>query len=179
MATRLSHLLILALLAGLAIPGFCQVSPTERCADVPDYTIYQVFFRRVLWLDGLADQLKSQGKADSFTRSLIQRESGITEKEAATLRTIAAEWIAKDATLVSAGQAAVASAGGPASAPLQLLKDIRNQRIEALNDDFDRLRAALGYGRFPVLDHYVRRTCTISTPGSAPPGAPPPPPRRL
>ena len=50
--------------------------------------------------------MASQGISDTFYRTLIQRQVGLTGKEAAALTVIAADWRQKDSQILGAIQAA-------------------------------------------------------------------------
>jgi hypothetical protein len=154
----------------LAIAGslaFGQNPPTNYGKPIPDYVLYDSFLFRVTWADRQASKMASQGIDDTFYRTLIRRQVGLTTNEEAMLKAIAADWRRADSQIQKAIQAARAS-GVPATS--QGVQNLRSQRIQTVRDHIGQLQAGFGNMRFEVLDAFVRRSATVK-----PPGLPSPP----
>jgi len=48
--------------------------------NVPDFVLYDHFLFRVVWLENQANTLKAQGKDDTFMRSWMQTNAGLTSQ---------------------------------------------------------------------------------------------------
>jgi hypothetical protein len=154
------RLIVTVLLAGLALPAFCQKPQTAQATPIPDYIVYDAFFYRVKWLNDLADKYDSRGKAASagYFRSTLQRTAGLTAQEEAAVKAIAADWRAGDLGIVNTEQA-LAKAG---ATPNDLrLKALALQRQQLVASHVSQLRAAMGAARFQQLDSFVRVSSTV------------------
>jgi hypothetical protein len=147
-------------------PALCQTKPGGNAAQLPDYVLYDSFLFRVKWLSGQADKLASQGMNDGFSRTMVQREVGLTDSEAALLNAVAADWWQKNSAIVNAVKAALAVG---AQAGSQQLQSLQNQRIRTVQDHISQLQAGLGPPRFLVLDAFVRQAPTVTAPTALPP----------
>jgi hypothetical protein len=155
------------LLAFVAPFAFGQNPPTANGNPIPDYVLYDAFLFRVTWADSQAGKMASQGIDDTFYRTLIRRQVGLTTNEEAMLKAIAADWRRTDSQIQTAIQAARAS-GTPATS--QEVQNLESQRIQTVRDHISQLQAGFGNMRFEVLDAFVRRSATVK-----PSGLPSPP----
>jgi hypothetical protein len=156
------RLFVIVLLAGLGFPALCQKPQSTPATPVPDYILYDAFFYRVKWLNDLADNYDSRGKAASaaYFRSTLQRTAGLTAQEEAAVEAIAADWRAGDVSIVNTGQALMKAGAAPNDSRLKALAIQRQQLVAA---HVSQLQAAMGPARFQTLDGFVRATSTVKS----------------
>ncbi len=154
----LSRILVLAALLGAGLPAPSQAQGQSTYPD-SRLLVYDSLFFRVMWLEGQANKLVSQGKNDAFMRSAIRQQAGLTSQEEASLKAIAADWRANESAIETASKALIAAgARGPTSASLQSLAQQRKQMIA---DHINQLQTAFGPARFAVLDGYATSTANV------------------
>lgn len=161
-----SRILVGAFLAVLSLPAYCQSPPANNLTTVPDYVLYNHFLFRVTWLETQANNLKAQGKDDTFMRSWIKVNAGLTSAEEANLKAIAADCTAQNSAIVAAVQALAAANASPANNQQAL--SLRSQQLQMIQSHVTQLQAAFGTARYSALDAFVRRTVKIAI-GTAPP----------
>lgn len=157
------------LLTALLSRATCQTIPTAMGYQIPDEILYESFFHRVLFLDGVVKRAGTPRGWDTLPpRQRIQRVVGLSDSETQTLLTTAQDWQARvaatDQAATEAAQTAraqEATSGAPSPATLQQLKSLQAKREQLALGCVAQLRAALGTNRFKVLDFYVRRTSTL------------------
>ncbi len=154
----LSRILAIAALLGAGLPAPSQAQGQPAYPD-SRLLVYDALFFRVMWLEGQANKLDSQGKNGAFMRSAISQQAGLTTQEEASLKAIAADWRGKESAIETASKALIAAgARGPTSAPLQ---NLAQQRKQMIADHINQLQAALGPARFAVLDGYATSTANV------------------
>ena len=168
MDAMLSRLLAAAFVAALSLPAYCQSPPAIQLTAVPDYVLYDHFLSRVMWLESQADNLKAHGKDDSFLRSWMKRNAGLTNQEEAKLKAIAADCHSKTAANAGAVQALAATGATAANSQVQALLGEQQQTVLS---HVGQLQAAFGPTRYAVLDNFVRQTVRILVGPTAPPPA--------
>ena len=156
-----SRILVTVLLDGLGLPALCQKPQTTPATSVPDYALYSSFFFRIAWADSQARKMASQGISDTFYRTLIQRQVGLTGKEAAALTVIAADWRQKDSQILGAIQAARLSGAQANSTQTQ---NLSSQRVQTVLDHVSQLQAGMGNVRFQVVDGFVHQPPPVKPP---------------
>jgi hypothetical protein len=147
-----SRILTAALLIGLGLPAFSQGQTPANYSDLQLRT-YNAFFFRVTWLEAQADKLVSQGKKDSYMRSLVRNQVGLTAQEEAALKAVAADWKVRKTGIVSAAQALVAAGAKTSTSPALL--GLRNQRDQMIAAHIDQVKTAFGPARFQTLDSFA------------------------
>jgi len=160
---------VAASLAVLSLPTYSQSPPANILTTVPDYVLYNHFLFRVTWFETQANNLKAQGKDDTFMRSWIKVNDGLTSTEEANLKAIAADCTARNSAIVTAVQALAAAGASPANTQQAL--SLRSQQQQMIQSHISQLQAAFGTARYSALDSFVRRAVKIAI-GAAPP--PPP-----
>jgi len=129
--------------------------PANQTTTVPNYILYDRFLHRVMWYQGIADSLKAQGKNDSFMRSWIRMNAGLTAQEESTLEAIATDCEASTSAAISAAQALIPTAASPGVA--QQIQALLSQRQQAVMSHMSQLQTAFGPARYAVLDAFAHR----------------------
>jgi hypothetical protein len=149
-----------ALTCLLSLPAFSQaVSKT-----IPDAVLYRIYFGRVQAMERAAQSLKSKGLDNARMLQLVKQESGLNDREASLIKTIARSSradverfdsdVAKPA--IDAAQADVARGAQTKEQAAQARKTLDTQRDKIITDYVAQLRASLGDERFKKLDNFVR-----------------------
>lgn len=162
----LTRTLGIVLLTGSCFQVVCQsVAPAQR---VPQTVTYEALFRRVLFIEDVANKLEMQGSSGAPARSRIQTSLGLTDQEANALRTIAKDWQIQLAANQSAAKPVIQAArneaqvtGTPSADLLKQLRDLQDQRDQLDGGHIAQLKAALGAPRFDQVDLLVRSTSTV------------------
>jgi hypothetical protein len=152
---------LLAVVASLASG---QNPPTNNGKPIPDYVLYNFFFFHVTWADRQAGKMASRGMDDAIYRTLVRREVGLTAKEEAMVKAIAADWRQKDSQLLTALTAIQAARASGVQANSQEVQNLESQRIQTVRDHISQLQAGFGNMRFQVLDAFVRKAPTVKPP---------------
>lgn len=72
-----------------------RITQTQSKKEVPQYVVYHMMFRHVVWLQSKADELQAQGKDGSAYRNRYQRFAGLTDKENQLLNQTAKDTVNK------------------------------------------------------------------------------------
>jgi len=161
-----SRIFVAASLTVLSLPAYCQSPPASSPATPPARVFYDQFMFRVNWLQTQANNLKAQGKDDSFMRSYMQRSAGLTTQQAASLNAIAADCQAQTQALV--GQIKALAGTAMTSAISQQVQSLLSQRQQAVIDHMSQLQTAFGAAQYAALDSFVHATVNFGG-GSTPP----------
>jgi hypothetical protein len=164
----LARILVAAFLAALSLPAYCQTPSTNQVTAVPDYVLYDHFLFRVVWLENQANALKAKGKSDTFLRSWMRVNAGLTAQEESNLKAIATDCEAKTSATLSSAKALASTAAGPAGA--QQFQALLSQRQQTVADHVGQLQTAFGPSRYVVLDTFIRQTVKFGTNAAIPPG---------
>jgi hypothetical protein len=132
--------LAITLLTWFAGGALCQ-APVQRSEDDPRLMAYDALFHRVAHFEGIASQLRSEGKKTSLG-SAIRQEYGLTADQYAQLASIALDWKAKfDAVNAKAGPLL---AQGLTSATSPDLSNLVEAHRQVTRDCIAELQTALG-----------------------------------
>lgn len=128
--------------------------------------LWSAFLTNTAWLQSQEARIEAAGGRSNFATQL-QKDTGLTAREAAAVNSIAADWQAKDAA--NAAQVkALAANGARRSAGSPELTALAYQRQQNIADHIDQIKAALGSFRFTLVNSYVHRGKTRQAP--LPPG---------
>lgn len=166
-----SRVLVAASLTVLSLPAYCQSPPAKQATTVPDYILYDHFMLRVVWLETQANNLKAQGKDDTFLRSYIKLQAGLTTSEESSLKSISADSQAQTTAIMNSAKALVAAGAIPATS--QQVQALLSQRQQIVVNHMSQLQAAFGSARYAVLDAYVRQNVKLGASVSIPAGIAP------
>ena len=161
-----SRLFVAGFLTALSLPAYCQSPPATDLATIPDPVLYDHFMFRVTWLESQANNLKAQGKSDSFLRSWIQVNAGLTSTGDDEPEGYSADYQTKTSAIVGAVQALATAGTNLASS--QQAQSLLSQRQQTVQDHISQLRTAFGPARYAVLDSFVRQTVEIQVGPAAP-----------
>jgi hypothetical protein len=136
-------------------------------ADGADPAAYESFFRQVVQMKALSDltvrtQLNGVPATATLVPKKLQDVVGLTDSEANLVNAAAAECVARLNALRTPSSLAFESLmqqieSGKVSDSLDAqLKELGWRRTQAVLDDVERLRIALGEDRFQILNDYVR-----------------------
>lgn len=163
-----SRTLVAVFLTVVSLPAYCQGQPAKQASAVPDYILYDHFLFRVTWLENQANNLKAKGKNDTFVRSWMRVNAGLTAEEESNLKAIAADCEAKTSATLSAAKALASTAASSAGA--QQFQALLSQRQQTVLDHMNQLQTAFGPARYAVLDAFVRQTVKFGANAAIPPG---------
>jgi len=169
-----SRILVAAFLIVVSLPAYCQSLPAKQTTTVPDYILYDRFLHRVMWFQGIADNLKAQGKDDTFMRSWVKANAGLTAGEESTLKAIAADCEASTSAAMDAARALIPTAASPGVA--QQIQALLSQRQQTVQDHVSQLQTALGPARYALLDAFARQIVKFGARAAIPAGFVPKPP---
>jgi hypothetical protein len=149
----------------LGVPAACQTTHTASVTD-----LYSQFFFQVVFLEDEANRLKGQGQDDSYIRSTIQRQAGLTGAQGVAVASIALDWQSQDAALLAAARALAATGANSYNSPRML--DLQNQRQAIVLDHINQLQTSLGTAVFQRLDAFVHGRFSSGPLPAARPAAP-------
>jgi hypothetical protein len=169
-----SRILVAAFLTVLSLPAYCQSPPANQTSTVPDYVLYDRFLYRVMWFEDQANSLKAKGKDDSFMRSWMKRNAGLTTQEESNLKAIAADCEAQTAAAMSAAKALAASGVNPSTS--QQIQALLGQRQQTVLVYMGQLQNVFGPARYTLLDAFARGIVRFGAGAAIPAGFVPKPP---
>jgi hypothetical protein len=166
MSSRIAAVL---LLVGFGFQGLCQTAPAAASPPkVPDNIVYEAFFQKVLFLEDVAKKLDARKKSGARARATIQHAIGMTDKEAATLKALAADWRtqlvanqAANAPLFQAAKSQVAASGALSASTVQQIQALQSQRAAIATAHIQQFQAGVGSARFALIDAAVRASSTV------------------
>jgi len=169
---------IMFLLAVASVPGVVRAqSPQsgQRSVSVPA-AVYSRLFRQVVNFEAKADRLAAQGRSDTSVRHHHQIWLGLTTKQEAELKQVAADWARQNAPLDVLASSARSTLQrlrreSPGTVPSQEagLAAIAAQQVALAQSGRDALANALGPGRFAYFESVLRRYASTAVRDTASP----------
>jgi hypothetical protein len=127
-----------------------------------------------MWFQDIANNLKAQGKDDTFMRSWVRMNAGLTVQEESVLEAIAADCEANTSAAMSAAQALAPTAANPGVA--QQIQSLQAQRQQTVLSHMSQLQSAFGPARYALLDAFARQIVKFGASAPVPVGFVPNPP---
>jgi len=72
---------------------------TKTVINVPDHVIYELYFRRMVYFDDLADKMEKEGPSGDAARSVIKSELGLNDTQRRVLGQIGSQALEAAASL--------------------------------------------------------------------------------
>jgi hypothetical protein len=138
-----------------------------QVSAAPEYALYRSFFHQIDFLKRKADELDQKGKDGSGARTLIKRQTGLSDAQMQAVEEIVAdcqkEVTQQDAKAMAVGQAYrerlqnSPTPNGYLPAPPPELQAMQQERNAILLRARDRIRATLSEQDFARLDAFVKQ----------------------
>ena len=102
-------LLVALLQLAISVPAFAQttLNYTPISKPIPEHVIYELYFRKIVFLNDLAQKKDNDGLRGNTFRAVVPRELGINEAQRIVLANIGAQALAQAAALDAQAKAII------------------------------------------------------------------------
>jgi hypothetical protein len=170
---------VVLLLTGFGSQALCQTAPAATPSPaVPRNIVYEAFFRKVLFLQDVANKLDAKKEDGAAARAAVQKAVGLTDQETSTLNALAADWktqiaanLTAAAPLIQTAHSQMSTSGAVAPSLVQQIQGLQSNRSAIDAAHIQQFQSSLGSARFAVIDAAVQAASTVKTVKVQPPGA--------
>ena len=162
-----SRVLTVLILVTVTLPAICQPpqpvaqkQQLTKLTQVPEYMVWDAFFRRVDWLNRLADRLDGASQKGAWARNQISQQAHLTSQQQQSLNTIVTDYQASNGVILSQLTAMAASAGSGSNS--QRVQELQSQRKQNVLDHVVQVQGIFAtMAGFQSFSGYVHGTTKV------------------